>query len=86
MSAAATQIYGTSRMPSKAIFENLLNNRDIVVRDKITDIDGRALRNQQKRNRLSAGKGSADERELRREEYYFCHWYARIHTLPTLKY
>lgn len=41
MSAAATQIYGTSRMPSKAIFENLLNNRDIVVRDKITDIDGR---------------------------------------------
>ena len=41
MSAAATQIYGTSRMPSKAIFENLLNNRDIVVRDKITDADGR---------------------------------------------
>ena len=41
MGAAATQIYGTSRMPAKVIFENLLNNRDIVVRDKITDADGR---------------------------------------------
>ena len=40
-SAAATQIYGTSRMNAKTIFENLLNNRDIVVRDKITDPDGR---------------------------------------------
>lgn len=40
-SAAATQIYGTSRMNAKMIFENLLNNRDIVVRDKITDPDGR---------------------------------------------
>ena len=41
MGAAATQIYGTIRMPAKVIFENLLNNRDIVVRDKITDADGR---------------------------------------------
>ena len=40
-SAAATQIYGTARMPAKAIFENLLNNRDIVVKDKITDVDGK---------------------------------------------
>lgn len=40
-SAAATQIYGTSRMNAKTIFENLLNNRDVVVRDKITDPDGR---------------------------------------------
>lgn len=40
-SAAATQIYGTARMPAKTIFENLLNNRDIVVRDKITDVDGK---------------------------------------------
>lgn len=40
-SAAATQIYGTARMPVKAIFENLLNNRDIVVKDKITDVDGK---------------------------------------------
>lgn len=40
-SSAATQIYGTSRMNAKTIFENLLNNRDIVVRDKITDPDGR---------------------------------------------
>ena len=27
--------------PAKAIFENLLNNRDIVVKDKITDVDGK---------------------------------------------
>ena len=40
-SAAATQIYGTARMPAKTIFENLLNNRDIVVKDKITDVDGK---------------------------------------------
>lgn len=40
-SASAIQIYGTSRMPAKLIFENLLNNRDIVVKDKITDADGR---------------------------------------------
>lgn len=40
-SAAATQIYGTARMPAKAIFENLLNNRDIIVKDKITDVDGK---------------------------------------------
>ena len=40
-SAAATQIYGTTRLSAKAIFENLLNNRDIVVKDKITDADGK---------------------------------------------
>ena len=40
-SAAATQIYGTMRMNAKTIFENLLNSRDIVVRDKITDDDGK---------------------------------------------
>ena len=40
-SAAATEIYGTKRMTAKMIFENLLNSRDIVVRDKITEPDGR---------------------------------------------
>lgn len=39
--AAATQIYGTGRMNAATIFENLLNNRDIVIRDKKTDADGR---------------------------------------------
>ena len=36
-SAAATQIYGTRRFNSLEIFENLLNCRDVVVRDKKTD-------------------------------------------------
>ena len=33
-SVAAMQTYGTSRMSSSHILENLLNQRDIVVRDK----------------------------------------------------
>ena len=36
-SAAATQIYGTKRLNSLEIFENLLNCRDVVVRDKKYD-------------------------------------------------
>ena len=36
-SAATTQIYGTSRINAYEIFENLLNCRDVVVRDKKTD-------------------------------------------------
>ena len=36
-SAAATQIAGTKRMNALEIFENLLNNRDVVVRDKVKD-------------------------------------------------
>ncbi len=39
-SVAATNTYGTSRMSSYHIFENLLNQRDIVVRDR-HDEDGR---------------------------------------------
>lgn len=34
---AGKQIFGTKRMNSLEIFENLLNNRDVVVRDKIID-------------------------------------------------
>ena len=40
-STSATQIYGTKRMPAQVIFENLLNNRDIVVRDKVEDNNGK---------------------------------------------
>lgn len=36
-SAATNQIYGTSRINAYEIFENLLNCRDVVVRDKKTD-------------------------------------------------
>lgn len=36
-STAATQINGTKRMNALEIFENLLNNRDVVVRDKVYD-------------------------------------------------
>lgn len=39
-SVAANQTYGTSRMSSYHIFENLLNQRDVVVRDK-KEIDGK---------------------------------------------
>ncbi len=39
-SVAATNTYGTSRMSSYHIFENLLNQRDIVVRDR-HDEDGK---------------------------------------------
>ncbi len=41
VSKAATEIYGTSRMNSLEIFENLLNNRDVVVKDKKIDPDGK---------------------------------------------
>ncbi|MCM1277124.1 MAG: hypothetical protein NC299_17480, partial [Lachnospiraceae bacterium] len=40
-SKAATEIFGTKRMTSLEIFENLLNNRDVVVKDKIIEPDGR---------------------------------------------
>ena len=39
-SIAAYQTYGTSRMSSYHIFENLLNQRDVVVRDK-KEVDGK---------------------------------------------
>lgn len=39
-SVAATETYGTSRMSSYEIFERLLNQRDIVVRDRVEDDDG----------------------------------------------
>lgn len=38
---AATEIFGTKRMNSLEIFENLLNNRDVVVKDKKIDPDGK---------------------------------------------
>ena len=40
-SVAATETFGTSRMSSYHIFENLLNQRDIVVRDRIDDGEGK---------------------------------------------
>lgn len=40
-SKAATEIFGTKRMNSLEIFENLLNNRDVVVKDKKIDPDGK---------------------------------------------
>ena len=40
-SVAATETFGTSRMSSYHIFENLLNQRDIVVRDRVDDEDGK---------------------------------------------
>ncbi len=39
-SVAATSTYGTKRMSSYAIFENLLNQRDTIVRDKIVNDNG----------------------------------------------
>lgn len=40
-SKAATEIFGTKRMNSLEIFENLLNNRDVVIKDKKIDPDGK---------------------------------------------
>ena len=40
-SVAATETFGTPRMSSYHIFENLLNQRDIVVRDRVDDEDGK---------------------------------------------
>ncbi len=40
-SVAATETFGTSRMSSYHIFENLLNQRNIVVRDRVEDADGK---------------------------------------------
>jgi len=40
-SVAANETYGTSRMSSYHIFENLLNQRDIIVRDAEKDEDGK---------------------------------------------
>ena len=37
----AVQSYGTARMSSYQIFENLLNQRDIVVKDRVEDDDGK---------------------------------------------
>ncbi|MDR3090653.1 MAG: DEAD/DEAH box helicase family protein [Clostridiales bacterium] len=39
-SVAATSTHGTSRMTSYAIFENLLNQRDMIVRDSVKQPDG----------------------------------------------
>ena len=39
-SVAATSTYGTKRMSSYAVFENLLNQRDTIVRDKTVDENG----------------------------------------------
>ncbi|GHU58170.1 hypothetical protein FACS1894133_2420 [Clostridia bacterium] len=38
-SVAATSTYGTKRMSSYAIFENLLNKRDMIVRDRVVEND-----------------------------------------------
>ena len=38
---SANETYGTSRMSSYHIFENLLNQRDIVIRDSVKDDDGK---------------------------------------------
>lgn len=40
-SVAAIETFGTSRMSSYHIFENLLNQRDIVVRDRTVDVDNK---------------------------------------------
>lgn len=40
-SISATSTYGTKRMSSYAIFENLLNKRDLIVRDALLDTDGK---------------------------------------------
>ncbi len=40
-SVAATETFGTTRMTSYQIFENLLNQRNIVVRDRVEDADGK---------------------------------------------
>lgn len=40
-SITATSTYGTKRMSSYAIFENLLNKRDLIVRDALLDTDGK---------------------------------------------
>ena len=37
----ATEEYGTNRMGALYIFEKMLNNQEIVVKDEIEDIDGR---------------------------------------------
>ena len=40
-SVAATETFGTSRMSSYHIFENLLNQRDIVVKDRVVGTDNK---------------------------------------------
>ncbi len=40
-SVAATESYGTARMNSYQIFENLLNQRDIVIKDRVDDDEGK---------------------------------------------
>ena len=40
-SVAATESYGTARMNSYQIFENLLNQRDIVIKDRVEDDEGK---------------------------------------------
>lgn len=48
--------YGTSRMTSYQIFENLLNKRDIVVRDKVKDGDSEKIVVNQKETQLARDK------------------------------
>ena len=40
-SVSATEMFGTNRMSSYHIFENPLNQRDVIVRDRVEDEEGR---------------------------------------------
>lgn len=77
-SIAANETYGTSRMSSYHIFENLLNQRDIVVRDR-KEVDGKVyyevnaketqLAKEKARQMKEAFKGWVWEDINRREKY-----------------
>lgn len=75
----ATSTYGTQRMNSTSIFENLLNNRDIVVRDAVEDEDGnKKYVVNQKETQLAKNKARAISEKFKkwfwsdidRREYY----------------
>lgn len=78
-SVAANEMFGTSRMSSYHIFENLLNQRDIVVRDRCEDADGKVyyevnaketqLAKEKARQMKEAFKGWIWETMERREKY-----------------
>ena len=78
-SVAATELFGTGRMSSYHIFENLLNQRDIVVRDRKEDADGKVyyevnaketqLAKEKARQMKEAFKGWVWEDIERREKY-----------------
>ncbi|MCM1524045.1 MAG: SNF2-related protein [Ruminococcus sp.] len=78
-SVAAANLYGTPRMNSTTIFENLLNNRDIVVKDPIEDENGnKKYVINQKETQLAKNKARTigDEfkkwfwKDMDRREYY----------------